>query len=145
MWMELLNINLIAAFIVAREVGKVMIKQKYGRIINMASVAGIRGLPGQVAYAATKGGLVQMTRTLAGEWIPHNITVNALAPSILATDLTEGVIASETISKHLLSKIPAGRFGEASDAVGATVFFASDASSYITGTILPIDGGTTAC
>jgi NAD(P)-dependent dehydrogenase (short-subunit alcohol dehydrogenase family) len=145
MWSQMLQINLVAPFTLAREVGKIMIKQKSGRIINMASLGGLVGMPGQVTYAATKGGLLQITKTLAVEWARHGITVNALAPSILETDLTEGVIQSEKHSEPLLRRIPMGAFGKADDVVGAAVYLASDSSSYVTGTVLPIDGGTLAC
>lgn len=144
MWSQMLQINLVAPFLLAREVGKVMIKQKSGRIINMASLGGLLGMPGQVTYAATKGGLIQITKTLAVEWARHGITVNALAPSILETDLTEGVIKSEKHSEPLLRRIPMGAFGKSDDVVGAAIYLASDSSSYVTGTVLPIDGGTMA-
>ena len=98
-------------------------------------------MPGQVTYAATKGGLLQITRTLAAEWAKYGITVNALAPSFLETDLTEGVIQSEKHSEPLLRRIPMGFFGKSDDVVGAAVYLASDSSSYVTGTVLPIDGG----
>ncbi len=145
MWSKMLQINLVAPFLLAREVGKVMMQQKSGRIINMASLGGLLGMPGQVTYAATKGGLLQVTKTLAVEWAKYNITVNALAPSILETDLTEGVIQSDKHSKPLLQRIPKGTFGKSDDVVGAAVYLASDSSSYVTGTVLPIDGGTLAC
>ncbi|WP_158247321.1 SDR family NAD(P)-dependent oxidoreductase [Geothermobacter hydrogeniphilus] len=144
MWAKMLQVNLVAPFLLAREVGKVMMDQKSGRIINMASLGGLLGMPGQVTYAATKGGLLQITKTLAVEWAKYNITVNALAPSILKTDLTMGVTQSVKHSEPLLRRVPIGFFGKPEDVVGAALYFASDASSYVTGTVLPIDGGTLA-
>jgi gluconate 5-dehydrogenase len=144
MWKDLMQINVIGSFVLAREAGKVMLKQGGGRIINMASLGGILGMPGQVAYSASKGAVIQMTKTLAVEWARKNITVNAIAPTFLATDLTAGVMASDKHSKPLLARIPMGKFGEATDVVGAAIFLASDASAYVTGTTIPVDGGTLA-
>jgi len=144
MWEQVLNINLIAQFILSREVGKLMLAQKSGHVINMASAGGLVGMPGQVAYAASKGALIQMTRTLAAEWASSQVTVNAIAPSILATDLTAGFRESEKHSKAVLQKIPMGYFGEPEDAVGAAIYLASDASRYVTGTVMLIDGGSLA-
>lgn len=144
MWEHIFQVNMLAQFILSREVGKIMIQQKWGRMINMASAGGLVGMPGQIAYASMKGALIQMTRTLAVEWAKYNITVNALAPSILATDLTAGVRSSDQHAKQYLGKIPMGYFGEAEDAVGAALFFASEASRYVTGTVMPIDGGSMA-
>jgi NAD(P)-dependent dehydrogenase (short-subunit alcohol dehydrogenase family) len=141
MWEKIFNVNMMAPFILTREVGKIMIKQNYGRVINMASAGGLVGMAGQVAYASMKGALIQMTRSLAIEWAKDNITVNALAPSILATDLTAGVMKSEQYSKALLQRVPMGTFGKAGDVVGAALFFASEGSAYTTGMVLPIDGG----
>lgn len=141
MWEKIFNVNLMAPFMLAREVGKGMIEKNYGRIINMASAGGMVGMPGQIAYSSMKGALIQMTRTLAIEWAKNNITVNALAPSILATDLTEGVMKSEAHAKPILQRVPMGSFGEARDVAGAALYFASEESAYTTGTVLPIDGG----
>jgi NAD(P)-dependent dehydrogenase (short-subunit alcohol dehydrogenase family) len=141
MWEKIFNVNMMAPFILTREVGKIMIKQNYGRIINMASAGGLVGMAGQVAYASMKGALIQMTRTLAIEWAKNNITVNALAPSILATDLTAGVIQSEKHAEPMLQRVPMRCFGEAGDVVGAALYLASEGSAYTTGTVLPIDGG----
>ncbi|MDH3997415.1 MAG: SDR family oxidoreductase [Desulfuromonadales bacterium] len=145
MWKDLLQINVVGCFILSREVGKVMLGQGGGSIINMASLGGMLGMPGQVAYSATKGALIQMTKTLAVEWARKNITVNALAPTFLATDLTADLISSDKHSKPLLARIPMGKFGVADDVVGAALFLASDSASYVTGTVIPIDGGTLAC
>lgn len=144
MWEQVLNINLLAPFLLSREIGKLMLARKAGRVINMASAGGLVGMPGQVAYAASKGALIQMTRTLAAEWASSKVTVNAIAPSILATDLTAGFRESDKHSKAVLQKVPMGYFGEPEDAVGAAIYLASDSSRYVTGTIMLIDGGSMA-
>ena len=141
MWEKIFNVNMMAPFILTREVGKIMIKQNHGRIINMASAGGMVGMAGQVAYASMKGALIQMTRSLAIEWAKNDITVNALAPSILATDLTAGVIKSEKHAEPMLQRIPMASFGQAGDVVGAALYLASEGSAYTTGTVLVIDGG----
>jgi len=145
MWQEVLQVNLLAPFILCREAGKIMMKQNYGRIINMASTGGLVGFPRQIAYSATKGALIQMTKVLAVEWAgKYNITVNAIAPGYFITDLTEGMRASEKISKNLLSRNPSARFGEVNEITGAALYLASDSSSFTTGTVLVIDGGALA-
>lgn len=143
-WDEIIRINLTAPFLLCQEAGRNMLKNKWGRIINVASVGGIVGLPRQLAYSVTKGGLIQMTRVLSTEWCRNNITVNAIAPGYIFTDLTGGILASKAISGNLLVKIPVGRFGEASEVVGAAVYLASESSKYTTGATIVIDGGWTA-
>ena len=140
-WESVIRINLTAPFLLCREAGKNMLKNKWGRIINVASVGGLVGLPRQIAYSATKGGLIQMTRVLAVEWIRQNITVNAIAPGYMATDLTEGMRASKEITENLLQRMPIRRFGEADEIAGAALFLASESASYTTGTVIVVDGG----
>jgi len=141
-WERVIRVNLTAPFILSREAGKIMIKNNWGRIINVASVGGLVGFPRQIAYCVTKGGLLQMTRVLAVEWTQkYNITVNAIAPGYIATDLTEGMRASKTISENLLQRTPIGRFGGSNEVVSAALYFASEFSSYTTGTVLIVDGG----
>ena len=142
MFEEVIQVNLLAPFLLCREAGKIMMKNNWGRIINIASVGGMVGFQRQIAYSATKGALIQMTKVLAIEWSQkYNITVNAIAPAYLATDLTEGVRASKKISENLLQRTPMGRFGETEEIVTAALYFASEYSSYTTGTILTVDGG----
>jgi len=142
MWGEIIQANLLAPFLLCREAGKIMMRNNWGRIINIASVGGMVGFERQIAYSATKGALIQMTKVLAIEWSgKYNITVNAIAPAYIATDLTEGVRASERISENLLEKTPMRRFGETSEVVTAALYFASEYSSYTTGTTLTVDGG----
>lgn len=142
MWGEVIQANLLAPFLLCREAGKIMMKQNWGRIINIASVGGLVALPRQIAYCATKGALIQMTKVLAIEWAEkYNITVNAIAPGYFATDLTEGMRASDKISKNLLLRNPSRRFGEVDEIVGAALYFASESASFTTGSVLLIDGG----
>ncbi len=140
-WESVIRINLTAPFLLCREAGKNMLKNKWGRIINVASIGGLVGLPRQIAYSTTKGGLIQMTKVLAVEWIRQNITVNAIAPGYIATDLTEGMRASKKITENLLRRTPIRRFGEADEVVGAALFLASESASYTTGTVIVVDGG----
>ncbi|MFC1824142.1 SDR family NAD(P)-dependent oxidoreductase, partial [Thermodesulfobacteriota bacterium] len=127
MWEEVIQVNILAPFLLCREAGKIMMKENWGRIINVASVGGLLALPRQIAYCSTKGALVQMTKVLAIEWAEkYNITVNAIAPGYVATDLTAGMRASEKISKNLLQRNPSRRFGEAEEVVGAALYLASE-------------------
>jgi NAD(P)-dependent dehydrogenase (short-subunit alcohol dehydrogenase family) len=142
MWEEVLQVNLMAPFLLCREAGKIMMKNNWGRIINIASVGGAIALPRQIAYCAAKGALIQMTKVLAIEWAEkYNITVNAIAPGYIATDLTTAMRASEKISKNLLQRIPSRRFGEPDEITGAALYLASESASYTTGSVLFIDGG----
>ena len=142
MWEEVIQANLLAPFLLCREAGKIMMKQNWGRIINIASVGGLVALPRQIAYCATKGALIQMTKVLAIEWAKkYNITVNVIAPGYFATDLTEGMRASDKISKNLLLRNPSRRFGEVDEVVGAALYLASESASFTTGSVLLIDGG----
>jgi NAD(P)-dependent dehydrogenase (short-subunit alcohol dehydrogenase family) len=142
MFEQVIQVNLLAPFLLCREAGKIMMKNNWGRIINIASVGGMVGFQRQIAYSATKGALIQMTKVLAVEWAgKYNITVNAIAPAYLATDLTEGVRASKKISENLLQRTPMRRFGETEEIVTAALYLASEYSSYTTGATLTVDGG----
>jgi len=121
-----------------------MIKQRSGRIINLSSVRGRYGLPADyAAYCPSKGAVDTLTRTLACEWAKYNVLVNAVAPTIVETELTRPALADPEYAKRMRSRIPLGRWAMPEDIVGATVFFASKASDFITGQILYIDGGVT--
>jgi gluconate 5-dehydrogenase len=145
-WDYVMNINARGTFICCQEIGKEMIRQESGTIINVSSSVGVRAIDpksGQfISYQASKAGVNIMTQQLAVEWGPHNIRVNAVAPSFLATRLTNALI--KRTGENMLRWVPMGRIGRADEIKGAVVFLASDASSYITGQVICIDGGTTA-
>jgi len=140
-WEEIVRVNLTGSFLFCQTVGNVMIKQGGGKIINMVSVGAVVGFPRQIGYCATKGGILQMTRVLAIEWAKHNIQVNAIGPAYIETELTQGMRESKVISESLLRRTPMGRFGKPEEVVGAAIYLASDASSYVTGQTLFVDGG----
>jgi len=140
-WEEIVRVNLTGSFLFCQTVGNVMIKQGGGKIINMVSVGAVVGFPRQIGYCATKGGILQMTRVLAIEWAKHNIQVNAIGPAYIETELTQGMRESKVISESLLRRTPMSRFGKPEEVVGAAIYLASDASSYVTGQTLFVDGG----
>jgi gluconate 5-dehydrogenase len=141
---RVVDINTVGAFIVCQAVGRQMIKQKSGSIINVSSVRGEYGWPSDyAAYCASKGALNTFSKDLACEWAKHNVRVNVIAPTMVVTDLTRNALANPEFANRFLSRIPMGKFAQPEDTVGATIFFASEASSYITGQILYIDGGVT--
>jgi len=140
-WEEIVKVNLTGTFLFCQAVGKVMIQQGSGKIINMATVGAVVAFPRQIAYCATKGGILQLTKVLAIEWARYNIQVNAIGPSYLETELTKGMRESKIISENLLHMTPMGRFGKPEEVVGAAIYLASDASSYVTGQTLYVDGG----
>ncbi|OGO23386.1 MAG: hypothetical protein A2144_01080 [Chloroflexi bacterium RBG_16_50_9] len=143
-WNALFAANVTGVMLACREFGKVMIKNKRGKIINLSSIRGARATGGgNQGYAATKGAVDMITRTLAIEWAPYNVKVNALAPSLMMTETAKKAIKPERI-QQLLTEQPSGRFVEPEDVVGACVFLASAESDFVTGHILYVDGGLTA-
>ena len=142
-WDRVLNVNLKGAFLVGQAVGRHMVKQKKGKVINMSSVSCVLGHPKRAPYAASKGGITQLTKVMAIEWAPYGINVNAIAPTHFETPLTAGFLANKETRESLLKLVPMGRFGEPADIIGAGVFLASDASNYVTGETLFVDGGRT--
>ena len=143
-WQQVMDINTRGTFLCCQAVGRIMIKQKYGKIINLSSVRGRYGLPaGYAAYCSSKGAVDTLTRTLACEWAKYNVLVNAVAPTIVETDLTRSALADPTYANQMKSRIPLGKWALPEDILGATIFFASKASDFITGQILYIDGGVT--
>ena len=140
-WDRILRVNLTGTFLFCQAVGKVMIQQERGKIINMVSVGAVVGFPRQVGYCATKGGILQLTKVLALDWAKFNIQVNAIGPSYLETELTQGMRESKVISENLLRRTPMGRFGKPEEIVGTALYLASDASSYVTGQTVFVDGG----
>jgi gluconate 5-dehydrogenase len=143
-WQKVMDINTRGTFLTCQAVGRVMIKQRSGKIINVSSVRGRYGLPADyAAYCASKGAVDSLTRTLACEWAKYNVLVNAVAPTVVETDLTRPALANPQFAQQMKSRIPLGRWAMPEDIVGATIFFASKASDFITGQILYIDGGVT--
>jgi gluconate 5-dehydrogenase len=143
-WDLIMEVNLRGAFFACREVGKVMIGQRSGRIVNITSVAALRGSARALPYAAAKAGLVAVTQTLAAEWCAHNIRVNAVAPGFVATDLTRGLMNNARLYRDIVAKVPMGRFADPEEIVGLAVYLASEASSYVTGQVFVVDGGYSA-
>jgi NAD(P)-dependent dehydrogenase (short-subunit alcohol dehydrogenase family) len=144
-WDRVLRTNLTGTFLFCQAAGKAMIEQRSGKIINIASVAGLGGSSAEVhaiGYHASKGGVIAFTRDLACKWAPHNICVNAIAPGWFPTHMSERVI--ELHEESFLTKIPLNRFGGDHDLKGAAVFLASEASAYVTGHVLVVDGGQSA-
>jgi 3-oxoacyl-[acyl-carrier protein] reductase len=138
-WDAVLNVNLKGAFLCTRAAFKVMSKQRYGRIINIASVVGQMGNAGQANYCASKAGLIGLTKSNARELAKRSITVNAVAPGFIATAMTDAL--SDKVRDELTAQIPLERLGSADDIANAVVFLASEASAYITGHVLSVNGG----
>jgi 2-dehydro-3-deoxy-D-gluconate 5-dehydrogenase len=140
-WNNVIDTNLNAVFGWSQAVGKSMIERGSGKIINVASLLSFTGGINVAAYAAAKGGVAQLTKALSNEWAKYNVQVNAIAPGYIITDATAALRNNAERSKQLLSRIPAGRWGEPEDLAGAFLFLASDASDYVNGHILTVDGG----
>jgi len=138
-WDNVLRINLKSAFLCSRAVTRLMLKQRWGRIISLASIVGITGNAGQANYAASKAGIIGLTRSIAKEVASRNITVNAIAPGFIETPMTQKL--SEAQREELKKRIPAGFFGTPEDIAGAIAFLASEEARYITGQVLVVDGG----
>jgi NAD(P)-dependent dehydrogenase (short-subunit alcohol dehydrogenase family) len=140
-WDPMVSVNLTAAFELAREASKFMIEQRSGKIINVASLFSFLGGQGSPAYAATKAGLVGFTKAYCDELATHNIQVNAIAPGYLKTAITEATRADPAADRRIVEHIPAARWGETADLMGAAVFLASRAADYVNGHVLVVDGG----
>lgn len=143
-WDKVLNTNLKGIFIVGQAVAKQMMAQGYGKIINISSILGGIGLPNQCAYASSKGGINQLTKVMAIELAPYNIYVNAIAPAYIKTPMVEAWLSDPERYRNIVSNTALKRVGETEDLIGPIVFLASNASNYITGHILYVDGGWTA-
>ena len=140
-WREVVETNLTGAFHTCQTFGRHMVDRGYGRIINIASLGSYLGLSGVAAYAASKAGLASLTRTLAVEWARHHVCVNAIVPGVFLTDMNKQLLEGTARGQELLTRTPMKRFGRAEELVGGAVFLASDAASFVTGTMLHIDGG----
>lgn len=138
-FMDVINTNLKGSFLCMQLVSKLMIKQRYGRIINLSSVVGLHGNAGQVNYAASKAGVIGMTKSAAKELASRNITVNAVAPGMIETDMT--AVIPEKAKEAMMASIPAGRAGKPEDIANVVVFLASEEASYMTGQVVSVDGG----
>jgi 2-deoxy-D-gluconate 3-dehydrogenase len=142
-WMTVLQVNLSSVFRLCQLAGRVMLEHRQGKIINIASLLSFQGGIRVPAYAASKGGVSQLTKALANEWADRNVQVNAIAPGYFRTENTSALQKDDVRNRQILERIPAQRWGEPEDIAGAAVFLASSASDYITGEVLVVDGGWT--
>lgn len=145
LWETMVRMNLSSLYYFSREAGKVMIENKYGKIINIGSIhstVAMTGLP-LTAYCSTKGGVEMLTKSLANEWAKYNITVNAIGPAYFESEMTAAVVSDESFAQVVKTYCPMGRIGRRGELDGSIVYFASDASSYTTGQLLHVDGGWT--
>jgi gluconate 5-dehydrogenase len=142
-WNTIVDTNLRGAFFVAQAIARHMVERRYGRIVNIGSVTSVFGFAGLAPYGASRGGIRQMTQSLADDWGPHGVTVNCLAPGWFKTAQNEALYANPAWVEYLVDRIPLKRPGQPEDLEGAIVFLASDASAYITGQTILVDGGIT--
>jgi len=140
-WRRQVDANLTSVYLCCRAVGKHMLEKRRGKVVNVASVAGVRGKWQMCGYGASKGGVVQLTRTLAIEWARYNVMVNCIVPGIFYTSATKSVLDNEKMREMRLRKVPLKRYGKPEDIGPLAVFLSSEASDFITGDIIPIDGG----
>ncbi|MFI2710696.1 SDR family oxidoreductase [Micromonospora sp. NPDC018662] len=140
-WEHVLEVDLTAPFVLAREVGRDMVRRRSGKIIFTASMLSFQGGVTVPSYAAAKSGIAGLTRALANEWAGHGVNVNAIAPGYIATDNTQALQDQPERNRAIVARIPAGRWGRPEDIAGATVFLASEAAAYVHGTVLAVDGG----
>lgn len=140
-WDDVLRVNLKAAFLCSKAFTRAMLKARWGRIINISSIVGLTGNPGQANYCASKAGLLGMTKSLARELGSRNITVNAVAPGFITTEMTKQLPGEK--EQEMLARVPANRLGTPEDVAAAVVFLAGDSAGYITGQVIAVDGGMT--
>jgi NAD(P)-dependent dehydrogenase (short-subunit alcohol dehydrogenase family) len=142
-WESTIEINLTGVFRLARAAGTIMVAQRSGRIVTLASVSSVVANPRYAAYASSKAAVSHLTRVLAVEWAPYGVTVNAIGPAAIPTSLSQPIFADDQQRKAALARIPAGRFGTPHDLIGAAVFLLSPAAAFVTGQTLFVDGGRT--
>ncbi len=143
-WQRLLDTNLTSAFIVGRAAARGMVERGYGKIINVCSVMTWLARPGIAAYAASKGGLAMLTRSMCAEWGPHGVTANGLAPGYVVTDLTQPLVDDPGFDAWLRRRTPAGRWAQPEELIGTLVWLAAPASDFVNGQVIAVDGGMTA-
>jgi len=140
-WDAVVDTNLKGPFLCARAFGPRMVRRGWGRVVNLGSVLGVIALPGRAPYASSKAGIINLTRVLALEWAGTGVTANALCPGAFGTEMNRSLLEDPVKYKEFVAQIPMGRWGEVEELTGAIVFLASDASSYVTGTSIFVDGG----
>lgn len=140
-WLETVSLNLSSAYWLGQAVGRLMVQERYGRMVFVSSVSGLLAHPHHAPYAATKGGMNQLLRVMAREWAPYGVTVNAVAPGYIETDLTKAYLDQDNHREDLESLVPAERLGRPEEVADAVTFLASDRARFITGQILYVDGG----
>jgi 2-deoxy-D-gluconate 3-dehydrogenase len=140
-WDQVLEVNLTSMFLLNQLAGRVMLAKGKGKIINVASMLSFSGGITIPAYAAAKGGVAQLTKAFSNEWAGRGVNVNAIAPGYMATELNEALMADPVRNQAILARLPIGRWGLPEDMKGAAIFLASDASDYVTGVVIPVDGG----
>jgi NAD(P)-dependent dehydrogenase (short-subunit alcohol dehydrogenase family) len=140
-WDTIINVNLKGTFFCCQAAARHMVERRRGKIINIASIGGFIAYPGSIAYLASKGGVVQLTRGFAVELAPYNVQVNAIAPSLFETAMTQGTRSDPESQKYFMDRTPVGRKGQPEEIVGAAIFLAADCSGMVTGHVLAVDGG----
>ena len=140
-WDRVMNVNLKGLFFCCQAVGKCMVRQKRGKIINVASQMGLVGLQKRAAYCSSKGGVVQLTKVLAIEWAPYNVQVNAVGPTFTDTPLARSIFSDRDFYEDVIRRIPMGRIAKPEDTAGAVLYLASDLANFVTGHTLLVDGG----
>ena len=143
-WHKVLNTNLSSAFYCCRAIGPHLIERGWGRVVNLASIMALTSLPGRAAYTASKAGLIGLTKTLALEWAPHGVTVNAICPGPFATEMNLPLLENPEVREQFTSRIPLGRWGNVEEVGAAALYLCSEPAAFVTGTTLYIDGGWTA-